>query len=68
MTTPTRADVALLEKLLLGQCPVAEVERLAVEYADDSRLAELAEALSGADDPLLDTPKTPADAGRSERR
>ncbi|MBC8117646.1 MAG: serine/threonine protein kinase [Candidatus Saccharimonas sp.] len=47
------ADQDQLHKLLLGQLPSAEVERLATEYADDSRLAELAESLAGQDDALL---------------
>ncbi|MBC7815294.1 MAG: protein kinase, partial [Planctomycetaceae bacterium] len=48
------ANQDLLHKLLLGQLPTAEVERLATEYADDGRLAELAESLAGQDDALLD--------------
>src|SRR5436190_7796403 len=48
-----QADQDLLRKLLLGQLPSAEAERLAAEYADDSRLAELAESLAGKDDTLL---------------
>ncbi len=47
------ADQEQLQKLLLGQLPSVEVERLATEYADDSRLAELAESLAGQDDALL---------------
>ena len=47
------ADQDLLQKLLLGQLSTAEVERLATEYADDGRLAELAESLAGKDDALL---------------
>ena len=47
------ADQDQLQKLLLGQLPSVEVERLATEYADDSRLAELAESLAGQDDALL---------------
>src|SRR6266446_6294866 len=49
-----KADQDLLHKLLLGQLPSAEAERLALEYADDSRLAELAESLAGKDDTLLE--------------
>ena len=48
------ADQDLLQKLLLGQLPSAEVERLATEFADDGQLAELAESLVGKDDALLD--------------
>ena len=56
MTTPrARADVELLEKLVLGKLPVAEAERLAVEYADDGRVSELAEAVAGRDDTLIDS-------------
>ena len=56
MTTQrSQADIELLEKLLLGQLPVEEAERLATEYADDSRLAELAEAIGTRDDTLIDT-------------
>ena len=47
------ADQEQLQKLLLGQLSTAEVERLATEYADDGRLAELAESLAGKDDALL---------------
>ncbi len=47
------ADQDLLHKLLLGQLSTAEVERLATEYADDGRLAELAESLAGKGDALL---------------
>ena len=47
------ADQEQLHKLLLGQLPTAEVERLATEYADDGRLAELAESVAGKDDALL---------------
>ena len=47
------ADQEQLQKLLLGQLSTAEVERLATEYADDDRLAELAESLAGKDDALL---------------
>jgi len=56
MPTPrSHADVELLAKLVLGQLPVAEAERLAVEYADDSRLAELAEAVADSNDTLIDS-------------
>jgi len=56
MTTQRKqADVESLEKLLLGQLPVVEAERLAVECADDSRVPEVAEALAGRDDTLLDS-------------
>ncbi len=56
MPTPrSHADVELLAKLVLGQLPVDEAERLAVEYADDSRLAELAEAVANSNDTLLDS-------------
>jgi serine/threonine protein kinase len=56
MPTPrSQADVELLEMLILGQLPVAEAERLAVEYADDARLVELAEAASACNDTLLDS-------------
>src|SRR5436190_10999147 len=48
-----QADQDLLRKLLLRQLPSAEAERLAAEYADDGRLAELAESLAGKDDTLL---------------
>ncbi len=48
------ADQDLLQKLLLGQLSTADVERLATEYADDGRLAELAESLAGKGDALLD--------------
>ena len=47
------ADQEQLQKLLLGQLSTADVERLATEYADDGRLAELAESLTGQDDALL---------------
>jgi serine/threonine protein kinase/Leucine-rich repeat (LRR) protein len=47
------ADQDRLQKLLLGQLPTAEVERLATEYADDGRLAALAESLAGQEDALL---------------
>jgi serine/threonine protein kinase/uncharacterized membrane protein len=50
---PIQTDVELLKKLLLGQLPVAEAERLSQTYADDSRLAELAEAVGKPDDTLL---------------
>ena len=53
MVTLRNADQDLLHKLLLGQLPTAEVERLATEYADDGRLAELAESVAGRDDELL---------------
>ena len=53
MPSPHNMDRELLEKLLLGQLPTAEVERLATEYADDARLAELAESLAGTNDTLL---------------
>ncbi len=54
MTTPrARADVELLENLVLGKLPVVEAERLAVEYADDSRVVELAEAVAGRGDTLV---------------
>src|SRR5258705_4474487 len=55
MTSALRkADQDLLHKLLLGQLSSAEAERLALEYADDSRLAELAESLACKDDTLLE--------------
>jgi len=38
----------LLEQFLLGQLPPDEVEQLCVEYADDERLAALAERLGPA--------------------
>ncbi len=53
MAAVENADQALLHKLLLGQLPTADVERLATEYADDSRLAELAESLAGQEDDLM---------------
>ncbi len=53
MATLRSTDQEQLQKLLLGQLPTAEVERLATEYADDSRLAQLAESLTGQDDALL---------------
>ena len=43
------ADQDLLQKLLLGQLPSAEAERLAAQCTDDSRLAALADSLSGQD-------------------
>lgn len=49
-----KADQDLLQKLLLGQLTDAEADRLAAEYSDDSRLAELAESLPGRDDPVLE--------------
>src|SRR5258708_6145125 len=56
MTTPrARADVDLLENLVLGKLPVDEAERLAVEYADDSRVVELAEAVASRGDTLIDS-------------
>ncbi len=48
-----QTDVELLKKLLLGQLPVGEAERLSVVYADDNRLAVLAEAIGKPDDTLL---------------
>ena len=48
------ADQEKLQKLLLGQLPTADIERLATEYADDSRLAELADSLTGQNDALLE--------------
>lgn len=47
-------DQDLLQKLLLGKLPSAEVERLATEYADDDRLSELAESVVGTGDTLLE--------------
>jgi serine/threonine protein kinase len=43
-------DQELLGRLLQGKLPLAEVERLAVVYADDKRLAALAETLLGQED------------------
>lgn len=53
MATLRSAEQEQLQKLLLGQLPTAEIERMATEFADDSRLAELAESLVGKDDALL---------------
>ena len=56
MSTPrAQPDVESLRKLLLGQLPVVEVERLAAEYADDSRIVDLAESLAIRNDTLLDS-------------
>ena len=56
MSTPrSEADAESLRKLLLGQLPVAEVECLAVEYADDARISQLAESLVNGNDTLLDS-------------
>jgi len=51
----TEPDVAALEKLLLGQLPVAEAERLAVEYADDHRLGALADALAARPSTMIES-------------
>lgn len=53
MPTAPHTDQVLLQKLLLGQLPTAEVERLATEYAADERLATLAESLTNSSDDLL---------------
>ena len=54
MSSPRLSDVELLEKLLLGQASAAEIEQLAQQYADDSRLAELAETVVNRGDTLLE--------------
>lgn len=51
----SQADVPLLEKLLLGQLPVEEADRLAAELAEDSRLTALAQSLGSSHDTLLDS-------------
>src|SRR5215218_2483272 len=59
-------DQDLLQQLLLGQLPSAEMERLSVEHADDSRLKELAESIVAQNDTLLSQLKdheTVADSG-----
>lgn len=59
-------DQELLQQLLLGQLPSAEAERLSVEYADDSRLARLAESIVAHNDTLVSQLKdheTLADSG-----
>ncbi|MFO0843259.1 MAG: protein kinase [Gemmataceae bacterium] len=54
MTTPlSRSDVELLERLLLGRLTPAEADQLAARYADDERLASLAESLEVGPDALL---------------
>lgn len=53
MPAVPHSDQVLLQKLLLGQLPTAEVARLATEYAADERLAALAESLANSDDDLL---------------
>ena len=45
-TSNSQADDKLIEQLVLGQLPLAEAERLAVQLADDSRVAMVAEAAS----------------------
>ncbi len=52
MTAFQDLDRELLQKLLLGELPSAEVERLAAQYADDDRLAELGESLVAHDETL----------------
>ncbi|MDB5334611.1 MAG: hypothetical protein JWN70_230 [Planctomycetaceae bacterium] len=54
MTVFQDLDRDLLQKLLLGELPSAEVERLAAQYADDDRLAELGESLVAHDETLVD--------------
>src|SRR5580765_2084338 len=61
MTSALReTDQELMLKLLLGQLPSSEVERLAVKYASNSRLAEVAEYLAGMGDTLIDSLRNPA--------
>ena len=48
-----QTDIEILKRLLTGQLPVADAERFAARYADDSRLAELAEAIADPDDTLF---------------
>ncbi len=56
MTPPrSHADRELIEKLVLGELPVAEAERLARELADDSRVAAAGEAAEDRKDTLLDS-------------
>lgn len=52
-TPPLPADPELLKKLVLGQLPSAQAEKLAVECADDSRVVEVAESLDGQNDTVM---------------
>ncbi len=52
-TPPLPADPELLKKLVLGQLPSAQAEKLAVECADDSRVVEMAESLDGQNDTVM---------------
>ncbi len=69
----SHADPDLLQKLLLGQLPSAQVDELAAACAEDRRVAEVAESLAGSDDTLLnllrnqDTVVSPEDERLVER-
>lgn len=47
-------DQDIMQKLLLGELPSADVERLAAKYADDERLSKVAESLTGQHETLVD--------------
>lgn len=54
MTAFQDLDRDLLEKLLLGELPCAEVERLADKYADDARLSQMGELLAAKHETLVE--------------
>jgi serine/threonine protein kinase len=51
---PASKDADLLKKLLLGQLPSAQAEKLVLDYADDSRIAEVGESLASQSDTMMD--------------
>ena len=67
MVPPIPSEVERLKLFLLGHLSVDEVEILVSEYADDSRLSELAEAIGKPDDTLLTDLRQSSDSVRSER-
>src|SRR5690349_4255841 len=65
MTLHPAVDGGLLEQLVLGKVPADDADRLAAQFADDDRVAQVALALADYPDTLLERLRDhcpPADA------